>query len=189
MPAYPSLHLSLRGVDLSTYVILSFCTSFRSFHLPTNRFSFFFTKVFLLLPPGSCHPFFTFLYPCHLPDLLQPAFFSACLLSVLPLLSVVVRVSWTDAVCGRSFALLTHGQHHTRTQTIKHGCGVLCSPRPGLVSQRTSCPSAFLPPPFPVVVETINPTALSPLSRGDHRSPTWTPCTAVDIKQSHEPCC
>ena len=142
-----------------------------SFLLPSHQsFFVFFTQVFYSSPPESCHPFFTFLYPFHLPDLLQPAFFSACLLSVLPLLSVVVRVSWTDAVCGRSFALLTHGQHHTRTQAIKHGCGVLCSPRPGLVSQRTSCPSAFLPPPFPVVVETINPTALSPLSCGDHRS-------------------
>ena len=40
---------------------------------------FFFTKVFSLLPPGSCDPLFTFLYPFHLPDLLQPACFSACL--------------------------------------------------------------------------------------------------------------
>ena len=27
-------------------------------------------------------------------------------------------------MCGRSFALLTHGQNHTRTQAIKHVCGV-----------------------------------------------------------------
>ena len=100
-----------------------------SFLLPSHQsFFVFFTQVFYSSPHESCHPFFTFLYPFHLPDLLQPACFSACLLSVLPLLSVVVRVSWTDAVCGRSFALLTHGQHHTRTQAIKHVCGVLFSP-------------------------------------------------------------
>ncbi len=58
-----------------------------------------FTKVFLLLPPGSCHPLFTFPYPFHLPDFLQPACFSACLLlfSVLPLASSVTSTAWTWA--------------------------------------------------------------------------------------------
>ncbi len=99
-----------------------------SLYCRTNQ-KFFHQNVFFTPPPpGSCHPLFTFPYPFHLPDFLQPACFSACLLFVLPLLSVVVRVSWTDAVYGRSFALLTHGQHHTRTQAIKHVCGVSRSP-------------------------------------------------------------
>ncbi len=140
-------------VGLSTYVIKSFL-SFHStatvapiiFILVCSKF--FSPKFFYSSPAGSCHPLFTFPYPFHLPDFLQPACFSACLLFVLPLLSVVVRVSWTDALCGRSFALLTHGQHHTRTQAIKHVCGVFRSPRPCLVSQRTFCPSAPLPPPL-----------------------------------------
>ncbi len=46
--AYPS---PTYLVGLSTYVIKSFWTPFRSFYPPTNRFRFFFTKVFLLLPP------------------------------------------------------------------------------------------------------------------------------------------
>jgi hypothetical protein len=38
-----------------------------SFLLPSHQsFFVFFTKIFLLLPPGSCRPFFTFLYPFHL---------------------------------------------------------------------------------------------------------------------------
>ena len=59
--------------------------SFISLYCRTNHYilvcsKFVFTKVFLLLTPGSCHPFFTFLYHFHLPDFLQPACFSACLL-------------------------------------------------------------------------------------------------------------
>ena len=50
-------------VDLSTYVILSFCFYFCSLHQ-----SFFFSRlrdrqkiyIFFLPPPGSCHPFFHF---------------------------------------------------------------------------------------------------------------------------------
>ncbi len=107
-----------RCVGLSTYVIKSFLL-FHSTVAPIIFIlvcsKYFSPKFFYSSPPGSCHPLFTFPYPFHLPDFLQPACFSACLLFVLPLLSVVVRVSWTDAVYERSFALLTHGQHHTRT--------------------------------------------------------------------------
>jgi hypothetical protein len=68
-------------VGLSTYVILSFLL----FHSTVGPITllcskvFFSPNVFHLSPPGSCHPLFTFLYPFHLPDLLQPACFSACL--------------------------------------------------------------------------------------------------------------
>ncbi len=52
----PTLTLAPRtrsvGVGLSTYVIKSFWTSFRSFYPPTNRFRFcFFSPKFLLMPP------------------------------------------------------------------------------------------------------------------------------------------
>ena len=70
-------------VDLSTYVILSFCFYFCSLHQ-----SFFFSrlrdrqKIFFLPPPRVLSPIFslfTFYPTLHLPDLLQPACFSACL--------------------------------------------------------------------------------------------------------------
>ncbi len=124
-------------VGLSTYLILSFLL-FHSTVAPIILLCskvFFSPKFFLLLPPWVLSPTFHFPYPFHLPDFLQPACFSACLFAACSLCclccSVVVRVSWTDAVCGRSFALLTHGQHHTRTQAVKHVCGVFRSPRPG----------------------------------------------------------
>jgi hypothetical protein len=85
---WPAYHLrtladttSLKGVGLSTYVILSFCISLycRTNHFHSCLLKLVFTKVFFTLPPpGSCHPLFTLLYPFHLPDFLQPACFSAC---------------------------------------------------------------------------------------------------------------
>ncbi len=72
---YPSRRDSVFFLFHSTVApIISFCSKV-FFHQ-----SFFSPKFFLLLPPGSCHPFFTFHYPFHLPDFLQPACFSACLL-------------------------------------------------------------------------------------------------------------
>ena len=70
-----------RCVGSSTYVILSFLIFFV---LCNNRFDFVFTKVFFTSPPlglvthSSLLSFFD--YPFHLPDLLQSACFSACLL-------------------------------------------------------------------------------------------------------------
>ena len=72
-----------RCVGLSTYVIKSFLL----FHSTVTPIIFilvcskFFHQSFLLLPPpGSCHPLFTFYPTLHLPNFLQPACFSACLL-------------------------------------------------------------------------------------------------------------
>ncbi len=72
--------LPYTGVDLSTYVILSFYIFL--FFLPIVFFSrpLDRQKNFFLPPLGSCLPFLFLLYPFHLPDLLQPACFSACLL-------------------------------------------------------------------------------------------------------------
>jgi hypothetical protein len=65
----------------------------------------FLTKVFYFSPsPESCHPLFTFVFlwlPFPLPDLLQPACFSACFVFVLIVASVApvrFRVSWTERV-------------------------------------------------------------------------------------------
>ncbi len=89
---------------------LSLFLNLVSLLLPSHQsFSFLmFNNCFLTPPPppGSCHPLFTFPYPFHLPDLLQPACFSACLLSVWPLLSLRLgELDWRG--CGRSAALLT----------------------------------------------------------------------------------
>ncbi len=76
--AYPT-----RCVGLSTYVIKSFLL----FHSTVTPIIFIFVcskffhqSFFTSPPPGSCHPFFTFYPTLHLPDFLQPACFSACLL-------------------------------------------------------------------------------------------------------------
>jgi hypothetical protein len=101
-----------------------------TFTIPPIVFVFLLNKFFLLLPPGSCHPLFTFPYPFHLPDLLQPACFSACLFSVLPLLSVVVRVSWTE---GDSVRV---GKPHTSLSTIPgHRQSSTCAESPVLPDQ------------------------------------------------------
>jgi hypothetical protein len=87
--AYPS---PTYLVGLSAYVIKSFFEPrFAPFTLPPIVFVFFVQQIcFTPPPPGSCHPRFTFPYPFHLPDLLQPACFSACLLSVWPLLPLLL---------------------------------------------------------------------------------------------------
>ncbi len=187
MLAYPSpTPYRTRSVGLSTYVIKSFSSFCVSFHQPFLVFSFqsFFTSP----PPGSCHPLFTFHYPFTiLTSFSQLVSLPACSLCCL-CCSVVVRVSWTDGVCGRSAALLTHGQHHTRTQAIKHVCGGFPPDKARKPRERFVLQPPY-PLPVPVVVETINQMALSPLSCGLCVPPTtWAPCTAVDIKQSHEPC-
>jgi hypothetical protein len=118
-------------------VILSFLIYFL-FFLCTNRFSIFYHQsVFYFSPPslGLVTHFLRlsfFDYPFHLPDLLQPGCFPACLFAfvVASVASVRFWVSWTDQCCGRSAALLTHGQHHTRTQAIKHVCGGFPLERP-----------------------------------------------------------
>ena len=82
--------------------------------------------------------------------------------------SVDVRVSWTE---GDSVRV---GKPHTSLSTIpghrqQARCGALPSAKAS--KAREHCSSAPLPPPVPVVVETINPTAAAlPLSCGDHRS-------------------
>ncbi len=99
----------------------------------------FFTKVFYFSPPWSCHPLFTFVFLWLLlsPSWLASASLLLCLFVFVLIVASVVSVrwvSWTDRVCGRSATLLTHGQHHTRTQAIKHVCGGFpprkaCKPR------------------------------------------------------------
>ncbi len=74
--AYPS---PTYIVGLSTYVIKSFWTSFRSFYPPTNRFWFFFTKVFFTPPPSPLSPIFHFPLPFS-PSRLASASLLLCLL-------------------------------------------------------------------------------------------------------------
>jgi hypothetical protein len=130
--------------------------SFISLYCRTNQICFSPKFVFYSSPPGSCHPLFTFLYPFHLPDFLQPACFSACLFALFVASVASDRwVSWTDGcvdvvLLGHSAALLTHGQQHTPAQAIKHVCGGFPPDRP--VRPGNVCASAPLPPPVPVVV-------------------------------------
>jgi hypothetical protein len=139
-------------INIHTYVIKSFLL----FHSTVAPIIFLCSKVFFHQsfftppPPGSCNPLFTFLYPFYLPDFLQPACFSLLCLFALFVASVApVRfwVSCTDRCCGRSAALLTHGQHHTWTRAIKHVCGGF--PPERFVSPGNVCASAPLPPPCP----------------------------------------
>jgi hypothetical protein len=116
-------------------------------------------KFFYSSPHGSCHPLFSFLYLFHLPDFLQPACFSACLLSLWPLLSLYAGWVGLTGCCGRSAALLTHGQHHTRTQAIKHVCGGFLPERP-VSPGNFLCFSPLTPPLSPWLLLT-NPLALS----------------------------
>ncbi len=99
--------------------------SFISLNCRTNHFipNCFSPKFFYSSPPGSCHPLVTFFtLSTFLTSFSQLVSLPACSLCCL-CCSVVVRVSWTDGLCGHSFALLTHSQHRTRTQAIKHVCG------------------------------------------------------------------
>ena len=120
-----------------------------SLYCRTNQ-KFFHQSFFTPPPPGSCHPLFTFPYPYHLPDLLQPACFSACLLFVLPLLSVVVRVSWTDR-CVDVVSLYSHTVRtipgHRQSSTCAEFLTPFSPTRP--VKPENVCPSAPLPPPCP----------------------------------------
>ncbi len=139
--AYPSRHPTPHCCTLHAARVLAYqhtCLSlFFHFTLLSHQSFYFVPKFFvspkfLLLPPGSCHPLFTFPYPFHLPDFLflQPACFSACLLSVLPLLSVVVRVSWTE---GDSVRV---GKPHTSLSTIPgHRQSSTCAESPVLPDQ------------------------------------------------------
>ncbi len=110
-----------RCVGLSTYVIKSF-SSFCAFFSPS--FLVFLFKVFYFSPSWVLSLTFHFSLPFS-PSWLPSASLLLCMfaLIVASVVSVDVRVSWTDGVCERSAALLTHGQHHTRTQAIKHVCG------------------------------------------------------------------
>ncbi len=99
------------------------------------------------------------------------------------------QICFTDGLCGRSFALLTHSQHHTRTQAIKHVCGGFPPTRP--VSPGNICASAPLPPPCPRCGRDHKPNGPFTLVVWFFCIPptTWAPCTVVDNKPSHEPCC
>jgi hypothetical protein len=104
----PLLHT---GCWLINYQHTWFCLfSFYFFCSLHQSFSVFLTKILFMFiflpPPGFCHPLFTFVFlwlPFHLPDLLQPACFSACLclFSLWPLLPlcgsgwVGLTVVWT----------------------------------------------------------------------------------------------
>ncbi len=130
-------------VGLSTYVILSF---FISFYCRTNHFILVCSKVFH--PPWVLSPTFHFPLPFS-PSWLPSASLLLCLFALFVASVAPVRfwVSWTDRCCGRSAALLTHGQHHTWTRAIKHVCGGFPPERP--VSPGNVCASAPLPPPCP----------------------------------------
>ncbi len=119
--------------------------------------NFFHQRFFTPPPPGSCHPFFT-LYPTlHLPDFLQPACFSACLL--------LLRVSLCP--CGTAhvslFVSVCYSSKREGRQVSNTKRRV---PRP--------CPSPFYSPILSPCLLLINPT-------------TRAPCKAVDDKKSHEP--
>ncbi len=160
----------------------------------TNRVLFFFPHLFFFTPPSLfvCH--FSLFLPLNSSRLASASFPSlpGCSLCCF-CCSVAVRVSWTEgeSVCvGKPHTI---PQHHTRTQTMKHVCG-----GGGLLppdKDRKPRESLFFspltpPPPVPVVVETLNPTVLSPLLCGLCIPPmTWEPGKGcVDNKQSHA-CC
>ncbi len=193
--------------------------------LCTNRFLFFAPIVFFFLVLEKTKTFspsprslvtlhFFTLYPTlHLPDFLQPACFSACLLlfvreplSLRNCQCQFVRVSWTEGVLCSSVCYSSKREgrqvskhkalstiHETRNKHWALERNLARFEPPGLV-----CPSPFYPPTsFPVVVETINPTAFSPLSCGScayhprlgHRVRPWTlrspTSLVVDTKQSN----
>ena len=148
------------GVDLSTYVILSFFEPlFVPFTLPPIVFRFFLPKFFYSSPLGLVTHFllsstlFTFL-TCFSQLASLPACSLCCLCC-----PVVVRVSWTE---GDSVRV---GKPHTSLSTIpghrqQARCGAPPPPRP--VKPGNLVLQPLYPPPVPVVIETISPTALSP---------------------------
>ena len=86
-----------RCVDLSTYVILSFCDFFLVYCLKSHQS--FFTKVFSIPPPVSCLSLFTFhstLHPSWLPSAACFTCLFAFCLCGFP--AVAVQVSWTEGV-------------------------------------------------------------------------------------------
>ncbi len=63
-------------------------------------------------------------------------------------------------------------------------CVAVLFPPPRSVKPGNLVLQALYPPPVPVVVETINPTAASPCSCGDHRSRDLSAVLVVDSKES-----
>ena len=91
--------------------------------LPPIVFRFFFISFSFHSPPTPCRSLITSSTLEFFPTCFSQLPFSACLLSVLPLLSVAVRVSWTEGESVLAGKPHTIPQHHTRTQTITHVCG------------------------------------------------------------------
>jgi hypothetical protein len=111
---------------INTYQHTWFCLFL--FHCRTNHIHsclfkvFFHQSFFLISPPGSCLPFFTFLSSftsTTLPGFLQPACFSACLCSVWPLFlcGCTGELDWRGACVCQQTQPHTIPQHHTQTQT------------------------------------------------------------------------
>ena len=78
---------------------------------------------------------------------------------------------------------------HTRSNPYPNAetharCGVL-PPAKARKAREILFFSPLTPPPVPVVVETINPTASHPCRVVITDPATWTRCKGVDIKESH----
>jgi hypothetical protein len=160
-------------VGLSTYVIKSFVLFHSKLTVaPIIAFlsfqSIFSPKFFFTFPPWLLSPIFHlyYYYPFHLPDFLQPACFSACLL----------LLCFEPLPCGTTCVILSV------CVGLKGLCGLQYTPREGkgrkisnhrpsasyTGRERTPCvlvwtfPSAdtFIPPPCPWLLLT-NPKALS----------------------------
>ncbi len=163
-------------VGLSTYVILSF---FISLYCRTNHSilvcSIFFNQsVFYSSPPlglvthfSVSSTLFTFLTSFS-----QLASLPVCSLCGLCCpCAVLGELGWL--CCGRSAALLTHGQNHTWTRAIKHVNGACPPERP--VSPGKSCSSVPLPPP-----------PLSPLWSRPLTQRPFHPCRVVLLHTTHD---
>jgi hypothetical protein len=124
---YPSRHHLIHGcwlINIRDSVF--FCCAF---YCRTNHFILvcskcFHQSCFYSSPPWVLSP------TCHFPLPFSPSWLPSgslllCLFALFVASVAPVRfwVSWTDRCCGRSAALLTHGQHHTWTRAIKHVCG------------------------------------------------------------------
>jgi hypothetical protein len=121
---YPSRHHLIQGCWLIN--IRDSVFSFISLYCRTNHFtlfqSFVFTKVCFAPPPPPLGLVTHFSLSSTLFTFLT-SFSRLFALFVASVASVRFWVSRTYRGCGRSAVLLTHGQHHTRTQAIKHVCG------------------------------------------------------------------
>jgi hypothetical protein len=201
---YSSLPCTTHG--LLTYQHTRFCLfHFCSFHQSFFFFSSSNKQNKISLPQSLVTLHFVTLYPTlHLPDFLQPTCFSACLLLfVREPLSLrncpcqFARVSWTEGVlCSVCYSSKREGRqvskhkalstiHETRNKHWALEKDLARIEPPGLVLP------PFTPPLFHRCGRDHKPNGLFTLVVWFLCIPptTWAPCTAVDVKESPEPCC